>query len=180
MDILFRQSGHHREATVVLRHDGVRLSVPVYGKLEPIPHDLAHYVIERELGLQDGFWASVAAGAIFGGMAPLEGRQPPHARERSHALMKANHQGILFAEIVVSAVMCALKGELLGMDPLPVESPVVRSRSRAERDALIARLLPATQAMCARWQTVPLGETLLLVWPDRAYRSVRQGRLSRP
>jgi hypothetical protein len=179
MDILFRQSGHHREATVVMRHDGVRLSVPVYGKLDPIPHDLAHYVIERELGLQDGFWASVAAGAIFGGMAILKGRQPPHARERSRALMKANHQGILFAEVVVDAVMRAVKGEPLGVDPLPVESPVVRSRSRAERDALIVRLLPAMQAMCAWWQAVPLGETLLLVWPDRPDQPARQGRLSR-
>jgi hypothetical protein len=93
--------------------------------------------------------------------------------------MKANHQGTLFAEVVVGAAMFALKGEPLGVDPLPVESPVVQSRTRVERDALIARLLPAMQAMCARWQAVPQDETLLLVWPDRANRSVRQGRLSR-
>jgi hypothetical protein len=178
MDIVFRQSGHRREATVVRRHDGVRLSVPVFGKLEPIPHDLAHYVVERELGLQDGFWASVAAGAIFGGMAILEGRQPPHARERSRALIKANHHGILFAEVVVDAVMRAVRGDSLGADPLPIESPVVRSSTRAERDALIAQLLPATHTMCAQWQAVPLGETLLLVWPDRADHLVREGRYS--
>jgi hypothetical protein len=65
MDIAFTRSHDRRDETAVTRQDGVRLSVPVYGPLEPSPHDLAHYVVELELGLQDGFWASVAAGAIF-------------------------------------------------------------------------------------------------------------------
>ncbi|SRR6266487_1175032 len=77
MDILFIQSGHRRIETIVTRQDGVRLSVPVYGRLDPIPHDLGHYVIELELELQDGFWGSVATGALFGGMHILAGRQRP-------------------------------------------------------------------------------------------------------
>jgi hypothetical protein len=78
MDIHFIQSGYRRVGTIVTRQDGVRLSVPVFGPLEPIPHDLAHYVIELELGLQNGFWGSVAAGALFDGMKILAGRQRPH------------------------------------------------------------------------------------------------------
>jgi len=35
----------------------VRLSAHVYGPLDQIPHDLAHYVVEMELGLRDGLWA---------------------------------------------------------------------------------------------------------------------------
>ena len=35
-----------RYATVVERDDGVRLSVPGYGFMRPLPHDLAHYVVE--------------------------------------------------------------------------------------------------------------------------------------
>lgn len=31
----------------------------------PLPHDLAQLVVERELGLQYGFWGCVAAGATF-------------------------------------------------------------------------------------------------------------------
>jgi hypothetical protein len=85
MDIRVWRSAGSQQATLATRRDGVRLSVPVFGKLDPLPHDLAHYVVERELGLPDGFWGSVAAGAIFAGMVVLEGRQPPHARERSRA-----------------------------------------------------------------------------------------------
>ncbi|HEX3272686.1 MAG TPA: hypothetical protein VHR15_18725 [Ktedonobacterales bacterium] len=42
------------DQTIVTRQDGVRLSAPVFGPLEPIPQDLAHYVVEKELGLRDG------------------------------------------------------------------------------------------------------------------------------
>lgn len=31
----------------------------------PLPHDLAQLVVERELGLDHGFWGCVAAGATF-------------------------------------------------------------------------------------------------------------------
>jgi hypothetical protein len=133
MDILFRKSASGRELSLATRADGVRLSVPVFGKLEPMPHDLAHYTIEREMDLPDGFWRSVAAGAIFPGMRVLEGRQPPHAAERSHALMRANHTGIIFSEVVVEAAIHALLGQPLSPAPLPIESPHVPSRTRRPR-----------------------------------------------
>jgi hypothetical protein len=43
MEIQFRESGVRRVPTIVSRADHVRLSVPVFGKLEPLPHVLAHY-----------------------------------------------------------------------------------------------------------------------------------------
>jgi hypothetical protein len=169
MEIAFLTTGHRRAPSLVSRADGVRLSVPVFGPLEPIPHDLAHYVVERELALADGFWGSVAAGAIFEGMRVLSGRQPPHARERSRAIMKANHDAILFAELVVDVALRAVKGEPLG----PAALPVVQAGTRADRDNLIKRLLPSIQEMCERWQDVPPGGTLRVTWPDL---SVRRGR----
>lgn len=33
--------------------------------VNPLPHDLAQLVVERELGLEFGFWGCVAAGATF-------------------------------------------------------------------------------------------------------------------
>jgi hypothetical protein len=111
-------------------------------------------------------------------MQILAGRQRPHAGERSRALLKDHHQGILFSEILVEAVLRAILGEPPGTEPLPIASPVVPSRTRADCDVLLRQLLPAMQHMCARWQAIPLGETLLVVWPERARRERRPARRS--
>lgn len=171
MDLLFIQSEHRRVETVVTRQDGVRLSVPVFGPLDPIPHDLAHYVIELELGLQDGFWGSVAAGARFEGMKILAGRQRPHAAERSRAVLAAHRQGIGVAEVLVDAALRAVKGMSLDEAPLPIDSPL--ARTRADLNTFVARLRPALDTMCTRWLTIPPGGTLPVVWPDRSPRSDR-------
>jgi hypothetical protein len=97
MDICFIRSTNRQDQTIVTRQDGMCLSVPIYGPLEPIPHDLAHFVIEMELGLRDGLWGSIAGGAILEGMKVISGRQRPHAKERSQAIQHANRQGILYA-----------------------------------------------------------------------------------
>jgi hypothetical protein len=166
MEIIFTHSRDRWDQTIATRQDGVRVRVPVYGPLDPIPHDLAHYVIECELGLRDGFWVRVAAGALFGGMSVLDGRQRPHARDRSRAVIAATPYGIGFAEVMVGTVLRAINGEALGPDPPPLASPLVPSRTRADRAALVARLRPAVEAMCARWRAVPLGDTLRVVWPE--------------
>jgi hypothetical protein len=175
MDILFRKSGFSREPSVASRSDGVRLSIPVFGRLDPIPHDLAHFVIERELDLQNGFFGSIADGAIFGGMHVLSGRQLPHAGEHSRMVMKANHYPILFSEILVDRTLRALEGETVGIKPLPMTFPQIPSSTPADREALIQRLVPKMREMCMRWQAVPMGESLLVVWPDHPLRRHSNG-----
>lgn len=172
MDILFIQSGHLRMATVVTRQDKVRISVPVYGPLEPLPHDLAHYVIEQELGLQDGFWGSVAAGALFKGMKLLAGRQRPHAAERSRQVLATHRQGIGVSELLVDAGLRAVTGRRLEDAPLPIDSPLVRTR--ADLNRLVAQMRPALDQICARWQTIALGGTLQMVWSDPDLRTARR------
>lgn len=164
MDIIFIRSGHLRAPTNVTRGDGVHLSVPVFGPLEPIPHDLAHYVIENELDLQDGFWGSVRAGAIFQGMRVLCGRQPPHARERSHALMKANHTAIMLSEYLVDVALRMLNGARLADIPLPAGYP--ETRRLVDRNVLLHDVYPAVEDMRGRWRDVPTGGALLVTWRE--------------
>lgn len=169
MEIVFVRSEHRRVPSVVTRGDGVRLSVPVFGPLEPMPHDLVHFAVERELGLREGFWGSVAAGAIFDGMHVLGGRQRPHAHERSRAVLKANQRGVPFAELLVELAVRVLKGERLENAPLPLDFPL--AHTRADRDAFIQRMRPAVEEMHDRWRGVPLGATLTVQWPERLRRS---------
>ena len=66
MQIYVTRVDAHRYSTLVER-DGVRLQVPGYGFMRALPHDLAHFVVEGSLGLNRGFWGSVADGAEFSG-----------------------------------------------------------------------------------------------------------------
>src|SRR5262249_56302162 len=103
MQLTFTRHDERRYATVVVRDDGVTLFVPSFDQPTWLPHDLAHYVVERALGLTHGFWGSVAAGAVFSGMRVLKGRQPPHAAARSHEILHelaASQQGTE-AEVLV-------------------------------------------------------------------------------
>lgn len=174
MDIIFTRSSDRWDQTVVRRGDGVSLSVPVFGPLAPIPHDLAHYVVEVELGLDDGFWGSVAAGAIFDGMRIIGGRQRPHAKERSRAVLAANQRGVLRAEVLVDVAVRAMKGEPLGDLALSAMLPLVRTQ--AEATALAQRLRPTLDVECACWQAVPMGGQYLVVWPEATTRSRRSTR----
>src|SRR5882757_6287432 len=57
-----------RYVTSIARDDGVTFSMQGVGHNFAIPHDVAHYVVEKALGLDRGFWGSVADGAVFPSM----------------------------------------------------------------------------------------------------------------
>jgi hypothetical protein len=84
-----RLDGDGRYKTLIARDDGVIFSLRGVGHDFAIPHDVAHFVIEKVLCLDDGFWGSIAAGAVFPTMNCESGRRKPKAAERSKAIMKS-------------------------------------------------------------------------------------------
>ncbi|HZU13261.1 MAG TPA: hypothetical protein VFB58_10520 [Chloroflexota bacterium] len=168
MEILFTRVDHRDVRASVTRSDGVTLSVPVYGHLDPLPHDLAHYVVERHMGLPDGFWGTIAAGGIFRGMRVAAGRQPPHAAERSKAIIRANVSAIGLAEQVVGNVTGVLDGE--PVRELPLSDHPRTPRSRADYHTVITSLIPHVEEMIGRWQQVPVGGEMCVQWPEAGRR----------
>ena len=83
-----RLPDHERAWALVERDDGVvyRLYGGTAGPR--LPHDIMHLVVERELRIKDGIWAGIAAGVVFDSMQHVSGRRPPHAAERSKALLR--------------------------------------------------------------------------------------------
>jgi len=74
MEVTFTKANLYKHSSVALRDDGVRLAVPGYGPSKPVPHDMIHLVVEDELAVDYGFWGCVAAGAVYKGMAVLNGK----------------------------------------------------------------------------------------------------------
>jgi hypothetical protein len=55
MEIKIVKLDQRRSHAVVTRDDKVTLRVAGFGPSQPLPHDLAHYVVEKALALRRGF-----------------------------------------------------------------------------------------------------------------------------
>jgi hypothetical protein len=162
----------HRYSTIVER-EGVRLRVPGYGFMRALPHDLAHFVVERGLALDRGFWGSVADGAEFGGMQRIEGRRKPHASEAAKQTSKENADNLSEAELLVAYFERIVEEKLDGVPQLAEAElrkalATVRHYPRGITGSEIAEVCAAWRIMQARRNELPIGEALHFKW-----RSVR-------
>jgi hypothetical protein len=170
MEIRIEKLDARRSQSVVTRDDKVTLRVAGYGPSQPLPHDLAHYVVEKELGLRRGFWGSVADGAVFPGMAVLAGRQRPHARERSQTLCKANSRSLTDVEVIVGLMVDLVKSKVPVTSPYATKA-VARcltggkdSELRAVTAANLERIDEGLGTMARRWADVKVGDALVVRW----------------
>ncbi|RFS82184.1 hypothetical protein D0T12_28515 [Actinomadura spongiicola] len=168
MDVTFQRLGGNRYFANAARADGVTVQVPGYDRTSAIPHDLAHFVAEREFGVTRGFWGSVAAGALFTNMVVVSGRQKPHAAERSKQIIKAHADDLGISEALAGVVHDAVE------EDLAVDVVLERLRgywgiiSAAPLPVVAADVEPAVNALrraAERWAAVPVDEGLTLTWP---------------
>lgn len=120
-------------------------------------HDLAHYAVETEIGIADGFFGLVESGWSFEDLVSAE--------ERSHI-----PPGSMWVEFVVSTFLTeAASGEL--HDAETFNECVSKSAARLGIDEPrrleaeeIARVRGSLLSLVARWRALPLGETLELAF----------------
>ena len=170
MEITFTRSGERHCQTVAVRDDGVRVQVPSFDSSAWLPHDMGHYVVERGLGLEHGFWGRVAEGAIFSGMTVLEGRQPPHAATKSHSIIKGLGQYGTEAEVLVGMVMEIARQKL--DNNLQVAQTLLRKAWQPGQSARpplqaeeVRQVCCELRVMQQEWQALEPGESLTVSWP---------------
>jgi hypothetical protein len=154
-----------RYETVITRDDGVSFRMLGVAHTFAIPHDLAHYVVEKALKIEDGFWGSIAAGAVFPTMTYLGGRRRPKATERSRTLLKANARALVDAEIVV----CMFNGTIEQGHSEKSAVLANRLKDRLPRPGKIspsdiAEVYSAYKVLRQDWERVPIGGTLVRQW----------------
>ena len=178
-----RLPDHERAYALVERDDGT-----VYrlygGQAGPrLPHDIMHFVVERELRIPDGIWGGIASGIVFDSMQHVSGRRPPHARERSRELLAGFHQRGLRAEVLANFVEC-----VAGLDhPSDVQILTLAATQLAvlpdgDTDVDPAEVAAAAQALqveAARWARLRVGEELSYEWP-RTPPAARRARAPKP
>jgi hypothetical protein len=158
-----------RYSTLVERDDRVRLAVPGYAFMRPLPHDLAHYVVESALGVTEGFWGSVAAGAKFPGMILIAGRQKPHAEEKSKSILKANAEALSESERLV-ACFERIVDERLDRNRTFAERLLQEATAAFHRPArcrtweVLTSVCAAWRDMQARWDALPVDGNIQVEW----------------
>lgn len=183
MEITFTKTDQRKYETLVRRDDGVVLSVPSPDRPASLPHDMAHYLVERELKLERGFWGCVAAGAVFDNLKVISGRRPPHAEDRSKAVIKAAGQQLAVSELY----LCVMVGVV--RDGKENDWPVVCSRLDevwrpfkeprwpvSAEEAL--RLGQAFREAEAQWQALPVGQSITVSWQAHTNKGAQRARRS--
>src|SRR2546427_7876609 len=167
-----------RSTTHVRRDDGVTLELPSYLPLHRLPHDLAHFVIERALGLTCGFWGSIADGALFGGMEAVPRRRTARVEKRARQVMRGASAQITEAEAVVGSVIEIYQRRL---DRDWAAARVLLSRiwwpAHPSRElptqAEVRRICEELSDAENRWLGMAIGSSVTLIWPRQEATSRR-------
>ncbi|HTQ89555.1 MAG TPA: hypothetical protein VMK84_08675 [Streptosporangiaceae bacterium] len=164
-----RLPDHERAWALVERDDGVvyRLYGGTAGPR--LPHDIMHLVAERELRISDGIWAGIAAGMVFDSMHHVSGRRPPHAAERSQALLRDFREQGLRAELLAGLVSSAATLDRMTLDKIKrLTADKLSVLPDADVDpVVIAAAARALQVEAARWARLRVGEELSYDWPGK-------------
>lgn len=171
MDIMFIRGAENTYTVTVRRGDGVSLLLPGNGRNFRLPHDAAHCIVERELGLRRGFWGRVADGAIYPNMQVLSGRQPPHAAERSRLVRReAEPQGVE-AEVLVGLLFTIMSRNR--ENDAPAVEALLRRAWRPRRPERPPPEMNEVRRACAalreaerQWLALEAGQALRLIWPQ--------------
>ena len=158
----YRSTLHRRDGVLVALEGGSWNRIG--GAVGRVPHDLAHLIVEQELGLARGLWGVLAAGGLVQNATFAGGRRPPHAGERAAAVAQAAGESLRQAEVLVRAVADASRERRTG--DLAALRRAVGDRwwHPALTAAAVARIDAALQAMAAEWQRLPHGGTLTRTW----------------
>lgn len=153
----------HRSDGVTVRLEGGSWN-RIGGRPGRVPHDLAHLIVERELGLDRGLWGVLAAGGLVQNAAILAGRRPPHAERRGRELSAASGEQLRRAEVLVRAIADA---SAAGSHDIAALHHAVGDRWRhsALTRPAIERIDTQLREAARAWRAAAPGQALEFRWP---------------
>jgi hypothetical protein len=168
MEITFTRLDDREVGTTVERDDGAVLATKSPGAKDRLPHDLVHYVVESELGLDDGLWGRVADGVVYKNFRVLQ--QPKTKQRPKTPKRKSKRKGVLEAEVLVWILHDIWDGTAerewgtirAFLDS--IWSPRTRSRADELEPKTIQRVCEALDRMEGKWAHVPLSGELRVSW----------------
>ena len=156
MRILLRKiSDQQHELAIVRERSGARESV-VCETRSYLRHDLLHYAVEAEAGIEGGFWGSLARGRTLADM-----------NDRTGMALAGDTAEIATVEKFVGV----LSGAAKGLSTAEVMSVIERSGAATNApppawltESFVAAVQERLRGLLGAWKATPYGETMTLDW----------------
>ncbi len=129
VNIEFHKGDQRRYRAILHRPDGCDVAFDggaynrVGGPAAELPHDIAHLVVEEELGLRSGVWGVLVAGGMFSHATVISGRRAPQATRRGREVIARAGERPMQAEMLTRAV-CDLSAADRDLDPAAIRAAV--------------------------------------------------------
>ena len=155
MEVRFTKTAQRRYRVSVEGPDVVSSYMdPAPGYDARLPHDMAHFIVENELGIKGGVFGQIAAGGAF--IIPTDNTRRRKLARRRERIAKANHKDALLSERLVY-LTCSLWQKNIA------DVPSIAGFGAADID----RVCREFDAASALWSKLDIGESMTLVWRSR-------------
>jgi hypothetical protein len=133
---------------------------PAAGYDSRLPHDMAHFVVEDELGIAWGVFGQLAEGGNAGTFQPIG--EPPRARvaKRGRRLVRVHRNDAMLSERLVG-IACHIWN-----NGVPSAMPVATTEGVTADD--MRRVCRAFDAVSTVWSKLGVGESMTLAWRGAA------------
>jgi hypothetical protein len=145
MEVTFKRTAERRYAVIVERPGAPTLIMhPAPGYDGRMPHDLAHFIAERDETIEHGFFGQLDAGGHAGTFHRADGVVDRQLKRRGDRLVRQHR------------------------------ADLARSERAARRIELAARAGREAVDLSARWSALAIGEAMTLAWSGIPTRGARQ------
>lgn len=164
MNVTFTRTGERRYR-VSVDGPGVISSwmEPAPGYDARLPHDMAHFVVENELGITGGVFGQLAAGGTAGTFHPVDGPKKGRLAKRSKQIAAASRDDAALSEKVVYLASSTWNNDLAFTHPVEGVS-----------DEGIKRICREFDAVSATWSKLAVGESMTLSWRGSPFSTARR------
>jgi hypothetical protein len=156
--VTFIRSGLHRYGVQVERENATNLQMhPAPGYDDWLPHDMVHFLVEREAGLKDGIFGQLAAGGDAHTFVPTEQQRTRRWARRTERRNRTTGHDIGRSEGLAFAALVIWKSRASGHRATEQFTPATVIEVEA--------LLPALDDAAHDWHALSVGESVTLAWP---------------
>ena len=149
MEVTFRRTGERRYAVIARPERSPPVTMDPAPGFDPrLPHDLVHYAVEREHGVELGVFGQLAAGGTLRTFRRLDATPDRRLRRRGERLAREHFDELASSERLAAEALRAW-----------VRGPRPHADERLER--VCARL----DELSARWSSLAVGEAMTVTWP---------------